>query len=122
MVQSAFETYDEYTDSVFYDASAWSIANFYNMPYAGVNTNVGKGEQLRFENNKADNLELSKATYAYLISWDDYYAPKALYQLQKNNIVVSSAFKPFKIKVGNEEKEFSYGTLMIPLQLQNKIC
>jgi hypothetical protein len=38
MVQTMFETYDGYRDSVFYDASAWSLANFYNMKYRTVNT------------------------------------------------------------------------------------
>ncbi|MGB0789471.1 MAG: M14 family zinc carboxypeptidase, partial [Marinirhabdus sp.] len=36
MVQSFFETYGTYRDSVFYDASAWSVANFYNMKYKPV--------------------------------------------------------------------------------------
>ena len=118
MVQSVFETYDEYTDSVFYDASAWSLVNFYNMPYAGANASLG--EQVTFENNKTTALKLDRAKYAYLIPWDDYYAPKALYELQKNKVIISAAFKPFTIKIANEEKEFLPGTLLIPLQLQNK--
>ncbi len=39
MVQTMFETYKEYSDSVYYDASAWSVANFYNMQYAPVTSN-----------------------------------------------------------------------------------
>jgi hypothetical protein len=35
MVQSFFETYQMYHDSVFYDASAWSLANFYNIKFQG---------------------------------------------------------------------------------------
>ena len=35
MVQTFFETYQVYHDSVFYDASAWSVANFYNINYSG---------------------------------------------------------------------------------------
>ena len=33
MVQTFFETYEKYRDSVYYDASAWSVANFYNIKY-----------------------------------------------------------------------------------------
>jgi hypothetical protein len=33
MVQTFFETYQTYRDSVYYDASAWSVANFYNIKY-----------------------------------------------------------------------------------------
>jgi len=39
MVLSVFETYDRYRDSVYYDASAWSVANFYNMKYRRLTTN-----------------------------------------------------------------------------------
>ncbi|MCK5678732.1 MAG: zinc carboxypeptidase, partial [Flavobacteriaceae bacterium] len=33
LVQSLFETYKKYRDSVYYDASAWSLVNFYNIKY-----------------------------------------------------------------------------------------
>ena len=31
MVKNFFETYEKYVDSVFYDASSWSVSNIYNM-------------------------------------------------------------------------------------------
>ena len=51
MVQSMFETYDEYTDSVYYDASAWSVANFYNMKYASLTGTLKMGSEVTKETN-----------------------------------------------------------------------
>ena len=34
LVRSIFETNTEFRDSVFYDASSWSIANFYDIDYS----------------------------------------------------------------------------------------
>ena len=47
MVQTFFETYEKYRDSVYYDASAWSLANFYNMKYRPVNT-INMGNRINF--------------------------------------------------------------------------
>lgn len=120
MVQSVFETYDEYQDSVYYDASAWSLVNFYNMPYAELNTAAGKGKQVTLDNNRVAIEPVKKSRYAYLIPWDDYFAPAVLYHLQHKGIIVKAAFKPFSAKVNEQTKDFAYGTLLIPISLQRK--
>ena len=45
MVQTMFETYSKYRDSVYYDASAWSMGNFYNMKYKPL-TSIPAGEKI----------------------------------------------------------------------------
>lgn len=119
MVQTMFETYKTYTDSVFYDASAWSLANFYNMPYAGLTAAVGLGERVTTENNKAALAVIKPSSYAYLLPWDDYNAPAALYYLQKNGVNVLSAFKPFTLPIEGVAKSFSFGTLLVPVSTQS---
>ena len=118
MVQTMFETYSEYTDSVFYDASAWSVANFYNMPYAELTSTVQMGDMVTKQANQISIPAFEKSSYAYLISWDDYYAPAVLNQLQEQGISVKSVFKPFAIKVDGKSKSFSAGTLLVPVQSQ----
>ncbi|MEM9986030.1 MAG: M14 family zinc carboxypeptidase, partial [Bacteroidota bacterium] len=114
MVQTCFETYEEYTDSVYYDASAWSLANFYNLTYTGIDRLPQLGEEV----TELENLEaadFSPAEYAYLIPWNDYAAPAFLYQLQLGGVQAFSAFKPFRATLAGETKDFDAGTLMIPL-------
>jgi len=119
MVQTMFETYNKYRDSVFYDASAWSVANFYNMPYKGLKS-ASLGEEITSTNHLVNVSKVQQSNYAYIIDWDDYNAPAALYYIQSKGVKVASAFKPFSIKTSNGNKSFNYGSLMIPVSKQKK--
>ncbi len=119
MVQTMFEAYNKYRDSVFYDASAWSVANFYNMKYRGLK-NANLGTEVTPENNTVSVSKVQPADYAYIIDYDDYNAPAALYYMQSKGLTVASAFKPFSIKTNNGNKSFNYGTLLVPVSKQKK--
>ncbi len=119
MVQSVFETFSEYTDSVYYDASAWSLANFYNMTYEPLTKLSGIGEIVEVQNNKKTIAKVKKSSYAYLASYDDYYTPSFLYSLLERGVIVSSAFKPFTAMVEKNAMKFSFGSLIIPVHQQN---
>jgi hypothetical protein len=119
MVQTMFETYSKYRDSVYYDASAWSVANFYNMKYKATGS-VTMGDKIESTDNLVNVAAIQKSPYAYVIDWDDYNAPAALNYLQTKGLVISSAFKPFTVKVGSNSKSFSYGSLVVPVSLQKK--
>ena len=118
MVQTMFETYDEYQDSVFYDASAWSLANAYNIDYKPSRSLGSVGDVITMDDIKAEPQEVSLSNYAYLISWDDYHAPAVLYHLLDKDINVLVSQKEFTLPTAGGEKEFSYGTLVIPVQKQ----
>ena len=119
MVQTMFETYEKYRDSVYYDASAWSVANFYNMKYKATNT-LNLGDRITTTDNFVNVASFQKSDYAYIMDWDDYNAPAALYYLQQKGIVASSAAKPFTVKTGNANKKFNHGAILIPVSLQKK--
>ncbi len=119
MVQTMFETYGKYRDSVYYDASAWSVANFYNMKYRPV-TSLNLGEKVTDLTGLVSVDPVKKSNYAYVIDWQDYNAPAALNYLQSQGLVLSSSAKPFTTTVGSATKTFGYGTLMVPVSLQKK--
>ncbi|RLD28832.1 MAG: zinc carboxypeptidase [Bacteroidetes bacterium] len=119
MVQTMFETYNTYRDSVFYDASAWSVANFYNLKYKGLKS-VNLGEEITSTENLVNVSKVHQSSYAYIVDWDDYNAAAALYYIQSKGIKVASAFKPFSINTSNGNKSFNYGSLMIPVSKQKK--
>jgi len=114
MVQTMFETYSQYKDSVYYDASAWSVANFYNMPYNKASNAVKRGAKVTDTKDFIKLNVLQKSNYAYLIPWDDYNAPAVLYKLQQKGVKLKSSLKPFAI-AGNQ---YASGTLLIPVSLQ----
>lgn len=119
MVQTMFETYSKFRDSVYYDASAWSLANFYNMKYKPA-TSLDLEAQITTTDDLISVSPIQKSNYAYIIDWDDYNAPAALNYLQKNGLTISSSFKPFTAKVGAFSKSLNYGALVIPVSLQKK--
>lgn len=119
MVQTMFETYDKYRDSVYYDASAWSLGNFYNMKYKSVNT-LQLGDKITSAENLAKQPPVEKSDYAYVMDWDDYNAPAALHYLQQKGIVASSAAKPFTSKTRKEVKNFNYGAVLVSVSLQKQ--
>lgn len=114
MVRSIFEKVTQYHDSVFYDASTWTMALAYNMPHETV-TSVPKNERVTLADIAAQPAAVAKSSYAYIIDWNEYYAPKALWYLLNNRVFVKTAFKPFK----TAQKNFGYGTLVIPVADQN---
>ncbi|PRX54132.1 M14 family zinc carboxypeptidase [Flagellimonas meridianipacifica] len=119
MVQSVFETYEKFRDSVYYDASAWSLANFYNVDYKSTSS-LNLGEKLTNLSGLTNPRMVQKTDYAYIMDYDDYNAVAALNHMQEQGLVVSSAFKPFTAKTTDGDRKFNYGALMVPVSLQKK--
>lgn len=118
MVQSVFETYNEYRDSVYYDASAWSLANFYNADYEAVKGRINPGTEVIDSESVVSVPDFGPSSYAYLVNWSDYNSPAFLNYLQENEVRVAAAFKGFTAEVNGTATAFSPGTLMIPVSKQ----
>ena len=120
MVKNFFETNDKYLDSVFYDASAWSVSNFYNMKHKPLRSFDINKVTVIDEKQVVINPKISKSSYAYILDWDDYNTPAALNHIHKNGVISYSAYKPFSIKVNNNNqvRSFNYGTVMVPVSKQ----
>ena len=119
MVQTMFETYSEYQDSVFYDASAWSLVNAYNIDHQASRSTSAAKRELTMNDLKVEAKKVSLSNYAYLISWDDYYAPAVLHQLLDKGVKVLVSQKEFTLPTTQGDSEFSYGTMVIPVQKQD---
>lgn len=117
MVRTVFEKQIKYTDSTFYDASTWSLPYAYNIPFAEVKTAVTKGSHI---NQTPQRIvpPVVKSNYVYVFEVKDYNAHKAIFQLQQGGALVQTAFRPFTATVNGAAKEFGYGTISIPVNLQ----
>jgi hypothetical protein len=102
-----------FKDSLFYDVSAWSFLNSFNLEYTHSKIN---DKLENFEFTKPKGSVVSKSDYAYVFSWDDYYTPKALFMLLEKGIKVKVATDKFSVNKMN----FSYGSILIPVSGQNK--
>lgn len=119
MVRTMFEQVTDFYDSIFYDASSWTVALTYNIPYERYTGKAAlKGRTIDENYNSSTYTSVPKSNYAYLIEWDEYYAPKALHYLLEKGLYVNAAFKPFGIETNDGVKDFGYGTLMIPVSRQ----
>ncbi|MBN8653710.1 MAG: zinc carboxypeptidase [Cytophagales bacterium] len=121
LVRSMFEKVTTFHDSVFYDASTWTMALAYGLPHDALNATVkfSKGERVTSESLVAAPPAVTKSNYAYLIEWNEYQAAQALYELLSKNVFVKTAFKPFAATVNGAKKSFGYGTLVIAVADQH---
>ncbi|MEM8894988.1 MAG: M14 family zinc carboxypeptidase [Bacteroidota bacterium] len=119
MVKSVFEHVKSFYDSVFYDASTWTVSSAFGIPNEGLKTTrFTLGDEITGLEKRM--TELAKASYAYIIDWRDYNASMALNHLLENDVFVHTAFKPFAVATDNDNKSFGYGSLMISVADQNK--
>jgi hypothetical protein len=58
--------------------------------------------------------------YAFAFEWDAYHAPAALYYLLKKGVLVKTAAKPFTANTAEGQRNFGYGTILIPTQNQKQ--
>lgn len=121
MVRSMFEKVTSFYDSVFYDASTWTMALAYGVPYdaVGASVKLSKGDKIKSQDLVATPPPVIKSNYAYLIDWNEYAASRALYYLLSKNVYVKAAFKPFATTVNGAKRQFGYGTLMISVADQD---
>ncbi|MGA0941722.1 MAG: M14 family zinc carboxypeptidase, partial [Flavobacteriaceae bacterium] len=117
IVQTAFETYEKYRDSVYYDASAWSLANFYQLNYTALTKLPAKLSAISAEALTANSMVSEKA-YAYVVDALDYNVPALTYALQKEGLVPMIATKPFEVMTDRGQKKYNYGSLILPVSLQ----
>jgi len=120
LINAMFYTQTEFRDSLFYDVSAWTFPLAFNVNYTytkGLNkTNIS-----RLINDEVKVLEKPegsvnyKSDYAYLFEPHEYYAQAAVYDLIKDGLRVKTATRKFSI----DDKEYDYGTYLIPVQNQN---
>ncbi|MDF2158270.1 M14 metallopeptidase family protein [Algoriphagus sp. CAU 1675] len=116
MVRTMFEYVKEFADSVFYDASAWTMAAAYGMPFSAA-PNAKAGTEVK--ESLVPTYEFpSGSAYAYLIDWSDYFAPKMLFEMQEAGIHVEVVNRPFSSETQDGKVDFPRGTLMIPMGFQ----
>lgn len=113
LVKAIFERRTTFTDSLFYDISAWTLPLAFNLPNATLKSLKDMGDEIndiQLENGSVT----SKSSYAYLMEWHNYYAPKALNSMLQNGLRVKVGMKRFSLN----GKDYDYGTILIPVQNQ----
>lgn len=117
LVKSIFETVNSFTDSTFYDVSTWNLPMAFNLNYSPVyairEIQQIAGNKLVSELTTEGKVNGNAESYAWLMKWDNYNAPAALWQLQQKGLLTMVASREFSILVEGKEEKFSYGTISI---------
>jgi hypothetical protein len=116
LIRAAFETLTTFEDSIFYDISSWTLPLAFNLPYTAVNSGLAslKGAPVNGLRPDRKTPATQKSNYAYLLRWDDYFAPSALFHILKKDLRAKVASKSFTLN----GKDYPVGTVMIPVQNQ----
>lgn len=120
LARSVFERTDTFADSVFYDASTWTISLAYGMPDLAITSGrVPMGAQL----NEVPALEgagpVDRSAVAYLMDWSNSGAPRALQAMQAAGVKAEAAFRPTTIRTTNGEMDFPRGSISIAVHRQD---
>lgn len=114
MIKAVMEDNLTFTDSTFYDISAWTFTHAFNLNYATVKSTAGLvGE--RIDNNLFPKGQVigGKSNYGYLFDNVEFYSHKVIYELQKRGLYVSVSGRPFTFHSGDIKKEMGYGTTLV---------
>ena len=123
LIQGMFDRSTTFTDSLFYDVSAWTLPYAMNLPFV----EIGSRESARSLMSSSRTLPAkptgevvgTQDSNYWVFEWDDYYAPKLLYQLQEAGIVARVATRPFSSLTSQGLKEFDFGTIVISSKNQS---
>lgn len=120
LIRALFDTYDEFEDTTFYDVSAWTLPLSHGLSYGALNRPLGDsmGSPVESLQPAATGFEPQAEAYAYAMTWDSYYAPRALYRLLDHEVEVRRAGKDFTAVNGSTRHRLRAGTLMIPMGIQ----
>ncbi len=120
LIRAIFEKTFTYKDSLFYDITSWTMPLAFGLPSAELNAaqyGTAAGDKLAELPKQAGEVT-GKSEYAYLFTWDELYAPRALYELQQSGVMAKVATNKFEIPVNGSDVSFDYGTIMIPVKAQ----
>ena len=115
MVKSLFEVETEFATTVFYDLSAWNMPMLFNLEYAGLNrvssAQLGSSDLPGFPVLAAP----ARASFAYVLDWRAYNAPKALNRLHEAGVFTRVMTKPATIQTTSGNVSLPRGSIMVSL-------
>ncbi|WP_430906426.1 M14 family metallopeptidase [Maribacter sp. 2-571] len=113
LLRAMFEKRTTFTDSIFYDVSAWTFPLSFNVDHTEL-ASLKQVGPLVTELKQPKGRVNAKSDYAYLFEWHEYYTPKALQALLRKGVRAKVARSQFRLG----GKDYDYGTIMVPVQNQ----
>ena len=116
LVKAAMETVTTYTDSLFYDVSAWTFPLAYGADVAELPRAPRLGAEVADPAFDGGRVVGGEARVAYALPWDRYFAARALRRLHASGVRVRLATSPFEASTAGAVRAFERGTLIVQVQ------
>lgn len=119
LARSVFERTDTFADSVFYDASTWTLSLAYGIPDAELR---GSTPELGAQVTEAPSQtvpEVPRSGVAYLMDWRLSEAPRALQALQARGVRAEVASRPLTVETASGTVSLGRGAISIPVEIQS---
>ncbi len=116
LTRALFERRTSFTDSLFYDVSAWTLPLAMGVPCSEMDRLPGDllGPTLESVTTPVGRAP-SSLPYAFAFAWSEYYAPRALYRLQSAGLRAQVATRPFNAAASDGSIAFDRGTIVVPV-------
>lgn len=121
LLTTMMERQTNFDDVLFYDVSTWSLPLAFGVRWAETDTRPPLGEAITEMPLDGGRRIGGEAEYAYLIPWNDYFAPRALYRLQSAGARVRLITQPFSTEVDGRTRRFPRGTLMVTVRQREPV-
>ncbi|HKC34416.1 MAG TPA: hypothetical protein VKB95_00080, partial [Chitinophagaceae bacterium] len=118
LIRGIFDKTLDYKDSLFYDITAWTMPLAFGLPYKELTTAPSFGAKVESLNFPKGEIVGGRSNYAYLLEWDELYAPAAVNEMMNAGLLVKVATNTFEMSVAGNNKKFDYGTILIPVNQQ----
>ena len=141
LIKASMERVTTFTDSLFYDVSAWTLPLAMGVPSGELRRYSADmaGDEITAADFDGGRLIGGHGSYAYLMEWDRYFAPRALYRILDAGLRPRLARQPFSLATdglsgssgtggpggtsgtsttggpGGTERTFDRGTIIIPV-------
>ncbi|MCC6727436.1 MAG: zinc carboxypeptidase [Saprospiraceae bacterium] len=119
LILGMFQRDTTFTDSIFYDISAWTMPLAFNLEYASLNSSQFSkkllGDEVKAAKKSWEEYQLPGGNPVYYaFEWDGYYAPSVLNKLFEEEIhQIKLATKPFTAETDKGLHEFRPGTIVL---------
>lgn len=116
-IAAVMEPMSEFEDSLFYDVSTWTLPLAYGVRHAPLTRDPGGalGRELPSIEPDGGAVVGGAAEYAYILPWDRYFAPRALWRLQELGVRARLMTQPFTAMVAGTPVELERGAVVIPV-------
>ena len=116
-INGIMEKVTMFTDSLFYDVSAWTLPLAYGVESYQLKQGPDSylGNELPLVELDGGSVMGGKAQSAYLMKWNRYYNARALYKILDAGVLPRLTTEPFSANVNGKNMSFDRGTIVIPV-------